>query len=118
MPKKDFSAAIEASVEAEEQAVEDRFARADAYYKAKDGQQRREHPLSSQPKAVRDIFTMPPDDHALIAQIQKKCLQVGMAASKSQIVRAGLHALSHLSEVEVEALVAGLERLKPGRRSG
>jgi hypothetical protein len=69
------------------------------------------------PTPGSDLFSMPPDDHAIIAQMQDKCLKAGIAATKSQIVRAGLHALRDLSDEEVAALVAGLEQLKPGKRS-
>jgi hypothetical protein len=117
MAKKDFSAAIDASLQAEEQAVEDRFSRANAYYKEKDSRAATTRSVVTQPKAIRDLFSMPPDDHAIIAQIQAKCLKVGIVASKSQVIRAGLHALCDLSDVEVGALVARLEQLKPGKRS-
>jgi hypothetical protein len=117
MAKKDFSAAIDSSLQAEEQAVEDRFLRATAYYKEKDSRAATTRTGGSKSKAIRDLFSMPPDDHAIIAQIQAKCLKVGIVASKSQVIRAGLHALCDLSDVEVGTLVARLEQLKPGKRS-
>lgn len=117
MAKKDFSAALDSSLDAEARAVDDRFNRADAYYSGKTKPAAKRSPAPRQAKAVRDIFTMPPDDHALIDRLRKTCLRADIDATKSLIIRAGLHALNTMSEAELLELVAGLERLKPGRKT-
>jgi hypothetical protein len=61
-------------------------------------------------KLVRDGFTMPADDFALIAALKLRALSAGREARKSELLRAGLHALSAL---EAPALLAALGRLQP-----
>ena len=48
-------------------------------------------------KLVRDSFTMPADDFALVAVLKGRALQVQRPAKKSELLRAGLQALSALS---------------------
>jgi hypothetical protein len=119
MAKKDFSAALDTSLDAETKSVDARFSRADAYYGMKETKAATERrvPPAVKVKAIRDIFTMPPDDHALIEKLRKTCTRADLDATKSLIVRAGLHALNTMPEAELLELVAGLERLKPGRKS-
>lgn len=62
------------------------------------------------PALVRDGFTMPADDFALIAQLKARALKGQRAAKKSELLRAGLHALAALDGA---ALVAALDRLAP-----
>lgn len=59
---------------------------------------------------VRDSFTMPASDFALIAQLKQRALNTQRAAKKSELLRAGLQALAAL---EAKALVAALDRLAP-----
>ena len=119
MAKKDFSAALDTSLNAEAQSVDARFSRADAYYGGKETQTAKKRPAAKtkKVKAIRDIFTMPPDDHALIDTLRKTCTRADIDATKSLIIRAGLHALNAMSETELLELVGGLERLKPGRKT-
>ena len=64
----------------------------------------------SRPKLVRDGFTMPESDFALIAQLKAKALGARREAKKSELLRAGLHALAAL---DAKALVARLDELEP-----
>jgi hypothetical protein len=112
MARKAFSDLLGASLQAEEQAMSDRFAKADAYFAA------HEQPApktSTREKVIRDGFSMPAHDYALIADLQAKSLQAGYAITKSEVLRAGLHALSRLSPSERHTIVTGLEKIKPGR---
>jgi hypothetical protein len=61
-------------------------------------------------KPVRDSFTMPPADFALIGTLKERALAGKRAAKKSELLRAGLHALAQLDSA---ALVAALGRLAP-----
>ena len=67
-------------------------------------------PSKARPRLVRDSFTMPEDDFALISMLKSTALERRRAAKKSELLRAGLHALAGL---DAEALVASLERLEP-----
>ncbi len=62
------------------------------------------------PALVRDGFTMPAADFELIARLKARALLGQRAAKKSELLRAGLHALAALDSA---ALVAALDRLAP-----
>jgi hypothetical protein len=66
-------------------------------------------------KLVRDSFTMPEPEYALIALLKKRCLSAGVAAKKSEILRAAVANLAKLSDASVLAAVRRLEVIKTGR---
>jgi hypothetical protein len=59
---------------------------------------------------VRDSFTMPASDFALIALLKQRALSAQRGAKKSELLRAGLRALAAL---DAKALVAALDKLAP-----
>lgn len=59
---------------------------------------------------VRDGFTMPESDFALIATLKARALAARREAKKSELLRAGLQALAQLDGA---ALVQALNRLEP-----
>ena len=61
-------------------------------------------------KLVRDGFTMPEADYALIAELKHRLHDVKREAKKSELLRAGLQALALL---DAPALAAALDRLEP-----
>ena len=67
------------------------------------------------PKLVRDSFTMPDGEYALISILKKRCLNAGVAAKKSEILRAAVANLAKLSDASVVAAVRRLEVIKTGR---
>ena len=66
-------------------------------------------------KMVRDSFTMPENEYAQFAELKKRCLQAGLHAKKSELLRAGLMALSKLADADLLAAVKQVEVLKTGR---
>jgi hypothetical protein len=72
-------------------------------------------PAGKKQKLVRDSFTMPQPDFDLIAALKKRALGVGHAAKKSELLRAGLHALTRLDDKALSAALDGLTKLKTGR---
>lgn len=70
-------------------------------------------------RTVRDTFSFPRADHELIGVLQRRCYAEGFAASKSELVRAGLQALEAMTPSAFAARIAAVEKLKPGpsRRS-
>lgn len=66
-------------------------------------------------KLVRDSFTMPQADFDLIATLKQRALVFQRPAKKSELLRAGLHALLALGDVELRAALDDLTPLKPGR---
>ena len=116
MAPRDMKAALTASLHAEHQAVQARLAKADAYFQTQEAHTGQAAAPSPAPeKVMRDGFTMPADDYALIAQLQASGLQAGVAVSKSEVLRAGLHALQALSAADLRQVFAALAKVKPGR---
>lgn len=66
-------------------------------------------------KVVRDSFTMPQTDYAMIATFKEIFLKNGMHVKKSEVLRAGLHALEKLSAAQLKKTFAALEPIKTGR---
>ncbi|MBI5435762.1 MAG: hypothetical protein HY937_01370 [Nitrosomonadales bacterium] len=66
-------------------------------------------------KIVRDSFTMPQNDYAKIAELKQVCLKAGMHVKKSELLRAGLHALGKLSAAQLKQAIAQMEQIKTGR---
>lgn len=136
--KINLKSALAASIGAEQQSVADRFKRAESLLGEKAPEPQAEPPASLQetlasdqatprklpaalPKierVIRDSFTMPENDHRRIAELQERCLQAGVAVTKSEIVRAGLIALQKLPLADLRQYVEAVEKMKPGRPSG
>jgi hypothetical protein len=66
-------------------------------------------------KLVRDSFTMPQADWALIAQLKERALGFKRPAKKSELLRAGLQALAALPDAKLQAALNALQPLKLGR---
>jgi hypothetical protein len=69
-------------------------------------------------KVIRDSFTMPAADYALIAVLKRRCLLLGMAIKKSELLRAGLAALEKLPDESLAQVAAAVESVKTGRPPG
>ncbi len=66
-------------------------------------------------KVIRDSFTLPEDDHQLIAQLQDRSLGLRIYSTKGEILRAGLHALAKMNSKDFLFYINSVEKLKPGR---
>ena len=69
-------------------------------------------------KVIRDSFTMPVADHALIGALKKRCIGLGIAIKKSELLRAGLASLEQLPDANLAQVVAAVESVKTGRPPG
>ncbi len=76
---------------------------------------KKEKKLVVKVKVVRDSFTMPQADYGLIADIKLKALKSGLHVKKSELLRAGLQALSKLNTAQLKQAVNSLEKIKTGR---
>jgi hypothetical protein len=56
----------------------------------------------TKPKLVRDSFSMPEADHALLADLKGRALSVQRATKKNELLRAGLHALMRLNAKQLK----------------
>jgi hypothetical protein len=72
-------------------------------------------PAKLKEKLVRDSFTMPRSDFALVQRLKDRALGFRRAAKKSELLRAGLHALMALDNDRLQAALAALPTLKAGR---
>jgi hypothetical protein len=66
-------------------------------------------------KPVRDSFTMPEADFALIATLKARTLSAKRVTKKSELLRAGLHALAAMDTATLVATLGALEPVKIGR---
>jgi hypothetical protein len=58
---------------------------------------------------------MPSRDYKKITRLREKCLRAGLNVTKSEILRAGLHALEGLSMESLRAVMQSVEKVKTGR---
>jgi len=66
-------------------------------------------------RLVRDGFTMPEADFGLIATLKARAVDGKRPAKKSELLRAGLHALMDMSIAQLGHALAALEPVKTGR---
>ena len=104
--------ALQRSVNLERSALDVRFSQADAIFGTTAPQVKS---ASVSPKVMRDTFTMPPEDYALLAQLKQRSLSMCMEMYKSELVRAGLRLLASLPDDEFRTAVQTVERVKVGR---
>lgn len=68
-------------------------------------------------KLVRDSFTIPKNEYAALDALKTRALQLGLAAKKSELLRAGLMALSTMSDAAYKTALSAVPTLKTGRPS-
>lgn len=68
-------------------------------------------------KLVRDSFSFPAHEHALLAELKKRALKMGREFKKSEILRAGITHLAAMTDNVLLAALSKVERVKTGRPS-
>lgn len=66
-------------------------------------------------KLVRDSFTMPKSEYAAIDVLKARAARLGRPSKKSEMLRAGVMALSAMPDGQLLGLLAGLPAIKTGR---
>ncbi len=66
-------------------------------------------------KLVRDSFTMPDNEYALIAQVKKACVVAGFEIKKSELLRIGIALLAKMAPASLQQAQQALAPLKAGR---
>ena len=66
-------------------------------------------------RLVRDSFTMPESEYALLAQLKKACLSAGFEIKKSELLRIGVAQLAGMDAKKLKAAQAALAPVKAGR---
>ena len=126
MTRKKIKSALSASLKAEDQAVKDRFERAETILKENqslsnqansDTSTSSDEEAKSTPKkrVIRDSFTLPESDYELIKTLKSRYLSLAINVNKSEVIRAGLHALNQMSDPELVSVIESLIRVKTGR---
>lgn len=67
------------------------------------------------PKLVRDSFTMPEDEYALLSTVKKACVAAGVDIKKSELLRIGIALLATMDTKAIKASQLRLTPLKAGR---
>ena len=67
------------------------------------------------PKLVRDSFTMPKDEYAAIDLLKQRATGLKRHAKKSELIRAGIMALTAMDDKQLAAIMAQVPALKTGR---
>lgn len=66
-------------------------------------------------KLVRDSFTMPEAEYAVLSDVKKACLKAGIAVKKSELLRVGVALIRQLDTAKLKEELDRLPVLKAGR---
>lgn len=64
---------------------------------------------------VRDSFTMPEQEYAVLGQVKKACLKAGFDVKKSELLRIGVALISQIDLATLQSVLSSLPQLKTGR---
>ena len=132
MSKKQFGAVLKAGVDQQDVSLKKRFEAADSVLMNEQpadlkvrasGTASAEAPIHPKPTApandmaVRDTFSMPENEYAVIERIRNNVAKEGYIYSKREIVRGALLALNALPMKDVMYCLSTVEKLKPGRKT-
>lgn len=70
---------------------------------------------AKKPKLVRDSFTMPKDEYQAIESLKQRATGLRRTVKKSELLRAGLMALSAMDDKNLVAVLLKVPALKTGR---
>ena len=76
--------------------------------KAKDDKARK-------PKLVRDSFTIPKTEYAVLEELKLRAAKLGRPTKKSEVLRAGVQALAAMGDAAFLATVGAVPAVKTGR---
>lgn len=66
-------------------------------------------------KLVRDSFSFPEHEHAMLVGLKKRSKKLGQEFKKSEILRAGIAHLAGMADSALLGLLSKVERVKTGR---
>jgi hypothetical protein len=115
MTRKNMKTALSASLKAEDEAVKSRFALAETLLGNRSEATVALVDQSSKDRVIRDSFTLPAADYELISAIRQRCLNTAVNVTKSEVIRAGLHALNQLPDKDLLQVIECLAKVKTGR---
>ncbi|MBQ5948958.1 hypothetical protein [Massilia sp. ST3] len=71
--------------------------------------------VEARPVLVRDSFTMPEQEYAVLAEVKQACLRAGIDVKKSELLRIGVALLGQLDLATLKTVLGALPQLKTGR---
>jgi hypothetical protein len=72
-------------------------------------------PKEKKVKVVRDSFTIPKTELLQVSELKKRALTLGVAAKKSELIRAGLFTLASMNDAALKKAMANVPTIKTGR---
>jgi hypothetical protein len=70
---------------------------------------------AKKPKLVRDSFTIPKNEVAVLDALKLRAAKLGRPSKKSEVLRAGIMALAVMGDAAFLATVTGVPAVKTGR---
>ena len=70
---------------------------------------------AKKPKLVRDSFTIPKTEYAVLEELKLRAAKLGRPAKKSEVLRAGVMALAAMGDAAFLASVTSVPAVKTGR---
>ena len=70
---------------------------------------------AKKPKLVRDSFTIPKDEYAVIETLKERTARLSTPAKKSELLRVGLKLLSQLDDATLQKAMQSIPAIKTGR---
>ena len=74
-----------------------------------------ELPKIKKAKLVRDSFSMPEPEYAVLGAVKKACLKAGVEVKKSELLRIGVALIQKMDVAGLKAVLGTLPPLKAGR---
>lgn len=71
---------------------------------------------AKKPKLVRDSFTIPKDEYAVIETLKQRAATLAQPVKKSELLRAGLKVLAGLSDAALRSALQAVPSIKTGRQ--
>ena len=71
---------------------------------------------TKKPKLVRDSFTIPKAEYAVLEELKARAARLGRPAKKSEVLRAGVQALAAMADAAFMATVGKLPHAKPSAK--
>jgi len=65
----------------------------------------------ARPLLVRDSFTMPEQEYAVLAEVKQACLRAGIDVKKSELLRIGVALLGQVDIATLKSVLAALPQL-------
>ena len=72
-------------------------------------------PVKTKHKLVRDSFTIPKSEYAVLGELKQRALQLARPVKKSELLRAGINALKGMADKAFLSALDAVPSLKTGR---